>query len=203
MPEVSASTVSQVDPLALDVLFNEARTHNVWQEKEVEDKILKDLYSLMKMAPTSMNISPARIVFVKSSSGKERLRPALVSGNVEKTMTAPVCAVIGYDVSCWKNLNKLFPFKDMSQLFENNPEFAETTAFRNGSMQGAYFILAARSLGLDCGPMSGFDNARVDEEFFSGTEIKSNFLCNLGYGVWDNIPSRAPRLQFGEVCKII
>tara|TARA_B100000029_G_scaffold29105_1_gene28079 strand:+ start:3581 stop:4192 length:612 start_codon:yes stop_codon:yes gene_type:complete len=203
MPEVSASTVSQVDPLALDVLFNEARTHNVWQEKEVEDKILEDLYSLMKMAPTSMNISPARIVFVKSSSGKERLRPALVSGNVEKTMTAPVCAVIGYDVSCWKNLNKLFPFKDMSQLFENNPEFAETTAFRNGSMQGAYFILAARSLGLDCGPMSGFDNARVDEEFFSGTEIKSNFLCNLGYGVWDNIPSRAPRLQFGEVCKII
>ena len=203
MPEVSASTVSQVDPLALDVLFNEARTHNVWQEKEVEDKILEDLYSLMKMAPTSMNISPARIVFVKSSSGKERLRPALVSGNVEKTMTAPVCAVIGYDVSCWKKLNKLFPFKDMSQLFENNPEFAETTAFRNGSMQGAYFILAARSLGLDCGPMSGFDNARVDEEFFSGTEIKSNFLCNLGYGVWDNIPSRAPRLQFGEVCKII
>ena len=203
MPEVSASTVSQVDPLALDVLFNEARTHNVWQEKEVEDKILEDLYSLMKMAPTSMNISPARIVFVKSSSGKERLRPALVSGNVEKTMTAPVCAVIGYDVSCWKNLNKLFPFKDMSQLFENNPEFAETTAFRNGSMQGAYFILAARSLGLDCGPMSGFDNARVDEEFFTGTEIKSNFLCNLGYGVWDNIPSRAPRLQFGEVCKII
>jgi 3-hydroxypropanoate dehydrogenase len=203
MPEVSASTVSQVDPLALDVLFNEARTHNVWQEKEVEDKILEDLYSLMKMAPTSMNISPARIIFVKSSSGKERLRPALVSGNVEKTMTAPVCAVIGYDVSCWKNLNKLFPFKDMSQLFENNPEFAETTAFRNGSMQGAYFILAARSLGLDCGPMSGFDNARVDEEFFSGTEIKSNFLCNLGYGVWDNIPSRAPRLQFGEVCKII
>ena len=197
MPEVSASTVSQVDPLALDVLFNEARTHNVWQEKEVEDKILEDLYSLMKMAPTSMNISPARIIFVKSSSGKERLRPALVSGNVEKTMTAPVCAVIGYDVSCWKNLNKLFPFKDMSQLFENNPEFAETTAFRNGSMQGAYFILAARSLGLDCGPMSGFDNARVDEEFFSGTEIKSNFLCNLGYGVWDNIPSRAPRLQFG------
>ena len=203
MPEVSASTVSQVDPLALDVLFNEARTHNVWQEKEVEDKILEDLYSLMKMAPTSMNISPARIIFVKSSSGKERLRPALVSGNVEKTMTAPVCAVIGYDVSCWKNLNKLFPFKDMSQLFENNPEFAETTAFRNGSMQGAYFILAARSLGLDCGPMSGFDNARVDEEFFSGTEIKSNFLCNLGYGVWDNIPSRAPRLQFGEACKII
>ena len=203
MPEVSASTVSQVDPLALDVLFNEARTHNVWQEKEVEDKILEDLYSLMKMAPTSMNISPARIIFVKSSSGKERLRPALVSGNVEKTMTAPVCAVIGYDVSCWKNLNKLFPFKDMSQLFENNPEFAEITAFRNGSMQGAYFILAARSLGLDCGPMSGFDNARVDEEFFSGTEIKSNFLCNLGYGVWDNIPSRAPRLQFGEVCKII
>ena len=203
MPEVSASTVSQVDPLALDILFNEARTHNVWQEKEIEDKILEDLYSLMKMAPTSMNISPARIIFVKSSSGKERLRPALVSGNVEKTMTAPVCAVIGYDVSCWKNLNKLFPFKDMSQLFENNPEFAETTAFRNGSMQGAYFILAARSLGLDCGPMSGFDNARVDEEFFSGTEIKSNFLCNLGYGVWDNIPSRAPRLQFGEVCKII
>ena len=203
MPEVSASTVSQVDPLALDVLFNEARTHNDWQQKEVEDKILEDLYSLMRMAPTSMNVSPARIIFVKSSSGKERLRPALVSGNVEKTMTAPVCAVIGYDVSCWKNLNKLFPFKDMSQLFENNPEFAETTAFRNGSMQGAYFILAARSLGLDCGPMSGFDNARVDEEFFSGTEIKSNFLCNLGYGVWDNIPSRAPRLQFGEVCKII
>ena len=118
-------------------------------------------------------------------------------------MTAPVCAIIGYDVACWKNLDKLFPFKDMSQLFTENPQFAETTAFRNGSMQGAYFILAARSIGLDCGPMSGFDNVKVDEEFFGGTEIKSNFLCNLGYGVWDNIPNRAPRLEFDEVCKIV
>ena len=203
MQKVSANTVSQLDPLALDLLFIEARTHTVWQDKDVDTSVLEHLYRLMKMAPTSMNISPARIVFIKSSEAKERLRPALVSGNVEKTMTAPVCAIIGYDVSCWKNLDKLFPFKDMSQLFTENPQFAETTAFRNGSMQGAYFILAARSIGLDCGPMSGFDNVKVDEEFFGGTEIKSNFLCNLGYGVWDNIPNRAPRLEFDEVCKIV
>ena len=203
MQKVSGNTMPQLDPIALDLLFNEARTHNDWQDRDVEECALENLYCLMKMAPTSMNISPARIIFIKSNEAKERLRPALVSGNVEKTMTAPVCAIIGYDVSCWKNLDKLFPFKDMSQLFAQNPQFAETTAFRNGSMQGAYFILAARSIGLDCGPMSGFDNVKVDEEFFGGTEIKSNFLCNLGYGIWDNIPNRAPRLEFDEVCKII
>jgi 3-hydroxypropanoate dehydrogenase len=157
----------------------------------------------MKMAPTSMNISPARIIFVKTEEGKEKLKPALVSGNVEKTMTAPVCAIIGHDLDCWKQLPKLFPFKDMSSLFSNNPDFVLSTAFRNCSMQGAYLIMAARALGLDCGPMSGFDNDLVDKEFFSGTTVKSNFLCNIGYGRKENLSDRAPRFNFEDVCQII
>lgn len=194
---------NRLDKRSLNLLFNDARTHNVWQDKPVEDALLVNLFDLMKMAPTSMNISPARIVFVTSQTAKERLRPALVSGNIEKTMTAPVCAIIGNDLECWKHLSRLFPFKDMSKMFVENSTFAEKTAFRNGSMQGGYFIMAARSLGLDCGPMSGFNNDVVDAEFFSGRDIQSNFLCNLGYGVWDNIPDRAPRFEFDEVCQIL
>ena len=194
---------NRLDQPSLDLLFEGARTHNVWQDKPVEDSILVKLFDLMKMAPTSMNISPARIVFVTSQAAKERLRPALVSGNIEKTMTAPVCAIIGNDLECWKHLNRLFPFKDVSKMFSENSDFAEKTAFRNGSMQGGYFIMAARSLGLDCGPMSGFDNDVVDKEFFSGRDVQSNFLCNLGYGIWDNIPDRAPRFEFDEVCEIL
>lgn len=201
--ELSRTGIDSLDSAALDLLFGNARTHNVWQDRTVSEIVLRRLFDLMKMAPTSMNISPARIIFVKTEEGKEKLKPALVSGNVEKTMTAPVCAIIGHDLDCWKQLPKLFPFKDMSSLFSNNPDFVLSTAFRNCSMQGAYLIMAARALGLDCGPMSGFDNDLVDKEFFSGTAVKSNFLCNIGYGRKENLSDRAPRFNFEDVCQII
>ena len=201
--ELSRTGIDSLDSAALDLLFGNARTHNVWQDRTVSEIVLRRLFDLMKMAPTSMNISPARIIFVKTEEGKEKLKPALVSGNVEKTMTAPVCAIIGHDLDCWKQLPKLFPFKDMSSLFSNNPDFVLSTAFRNCSMQGAYLIMAARALGLDCGPMSGFDNDLVDKEFFSGTAVKSNFLCNIGYGRKENLSDRAPRFNFEDVCEVI
>ena len=201
--DLSRIGIDSLDSVALDLLFGNARTHNVWQDRTVSEIVLRRLFDLMKMAPTSMNISPARIIFVKTEEGKEKLKPALVSGNVEKTMTAPVCAIIGHDLDCWKQLPKLFPFKDMSSLFSNNPDFVLSTAFRNCSMQGAYLIMAARALGLDCGPMSGFDNDLVDKEFFSGTAVKSNFLCNIGYGRKEKLSDRAPRFNFEDVCQII
>ena len=199
----SCKEINSLGPAGLNLLFDNARTHNVWQDRAVSETVLRRLFDLMKMAPTSMNISPARIIFVKTEEGKEKLKPALVSGNVEKTMTAPVCAIIGHDLDCWRQLPKLFPFKDMSSLFSNNPDFVQSTAFRNCSMQGAYLIMAARALGLDCGPMSGFDNDLVDKEFFSGTAVKSNFLCNIGYGRKEKLSDRAPRFNFEDVCQII
>ena len=201
--DLSRTGIDSLDSAALDLLFGNARTHNVWQDRTVSEIVLRRLFDLMKMAPTSINISPARIIFVKTEEGKEKLKPALVSGNVEKTMTAPVCAIIGHDLDCWKQLPKLFPFKDMSSLFSNNPDFVLSTAFRNCSMQGAYLIMAARALGLDCGPMSGFDNDLVDKEFFSGTAVKSNFLCNIGYGRKEKLSDRAPRFNFEDVCQVI
>ena len=201
--DLSRTGIDSLDCAALDLLFGNARTHNVWQDRTVSEIVLRRLFDLMKMAPTSMNISPARIIFVKTEQGKEKLKPALVSGNVEKTMTAPVCAIIGHDLDCWKQLPKLFPFKDMTSLFSNNSDFVLSTAFRNCSMQGAYMIMAARALGLDCGPMSGFDNDLVDKEFFSGTAVKSNFLCNIGYGRKEKLSDRAPRFNFEDVCEVI
>ena len=201
--DLSCTGIDSLDSAALDLLFENARTHNVWQDRTVSEIVLRRLFDLMKMAPTSMNISPARIIFVKTEQGKEKLKPALVSGNVEKTMTAPVCAVIGHDLDCWKQLPKLFPYKDMTSLFSNNPDFVVNTAFRNCSMQGAYLIMAARALGLDCGPMSGFDNDLIDKEFFPGTAVKSNFLCNIGYGRKEKLSDRAPRFNFEDVCQII
>lgn len=201
--DLSCTGIDSLDSAALDLLFENARTHNVWQDRTVSEIVLRRLFDLMKMAPTSMNISPARIIFVKTEQGKEKLKPALVSGNVEKTMTAPVCAIIGHDLDCWKQLPKLFPYKDMTSLFSNNPDFVVNTAFRNCSMQGAYLIMAARALGLDCGPMSGFDNDLVDKEFFPGTAVKSNFLCNIGYGRKEKLSDRAPRFNFEDVCQII
>ena len=201
--DLSHTGIDSLDSAALDLLFGNARTYNVWQDRTVSEAVLRRLFDLMKMAPTSMNISPARIIFVKTEQGKEKLKPALVSGNLEKTMTAPVCAIIGHDLDCWKQLPKLFPFKDMSSLFSNNPDFVLSTAFRNCSMQGAYLIMAARALGLDCGPMSGFDNDLVDKEFFSGTAVKSNFLCNIGYGRKEKLSDRAPRFNFEDVCQVI
>ena len=187
----------------LDLLFREARTHSHWLDGEVTDVLLEAAYDLAKMPPTSANCSPMRIVFVRSREAKERLKPALIEGNVEKTMAAPVTAVIGYDTRFYELLPRLFPHTDARSWFEGNEALIEETAFRNGTLQGAYFIQAARALGLDCGPMSGFDRAKVDQEFFPDGRIKSNFLCNLAYGDASKLLPRSPRLEFGDACEVI
>jgi 3-hydroxypropanoate dehydrogenase len=188
----------------LDVIFRNARTHSVWLDKPVEDALLKQVYDLAKMGPTSANMCPMRIVFVKSREAKERLKPALDTGNVDKTMKAPVTAIIGMDIHFYEKLPKLFPHADARSWFKDLPEnVLEYVALRNSSLQGAYFMLAARALGLDCGPMSGFDNAKVDEAFFAGTTVKSNFLCNLGHGDASKLHPRSPRLSFEEACKMV
>ena len=188
----------------LDLIFREARTHSVWLDKPVEDALLEQVYDLAKMGPTSANMCPMRIIFVKSREAKERLKPALDAGNVDKTMKAPVTAIIGMDIHFYEKLPKLFPRADAKSWFKDLPEnVLEYIALRNSSLQGAYFMLAARALGLDCGPMSGFDNAKVDEAFFAGTTVKSNFLCNLGYGDASKLYPRSPRLSFEEACKLV
>ncbi|WP_044564236.1 malonic semialdehyde reductase [Azospirillum sp. B4] len=186
-----------------DLLFRTARTQNGWIDKPVPEALLRELYDLFKFGPTSANCSPARIVFVTSAEGKERLKPALSGNNTEKTMTAPVTAIIGHDLAFYDQLPRLFPHADARSWFTSSEELARTTAFRNGTLQGAYLMLAARSLGLDCGPMSGFDNAKVDAEFFPGGTVKSNFLCNLGYGDPSKVFPRLPRLEFEEACSIV
>lgn len=187
----------------LDLIFRAARTHSHWREGEVSDVLLEAVYDLAKMAPTSANCSPLRIVFVRSKAAKARLRPALDAGNVDKTMAAPVTAIIGYDTLFYDLLPKLFPHADARSWFAGNDAKIAETAFRNGSLGGAYFIVAARALGLDCGPMSGFNNAKLDAEFFPDGRIKSNFLCNLGYGDADKLRPRSPRLEFAEACRIV
>jgi 3-hydroxypropanoate dehydrogenase len=189
---------------ALDQLFLEAHTHNAWQDKPVADELLHRLYDMLRMAPTSANSSPARIVFVKSQAAKEQLMPALMEGNRAKSMAAPVIAVIGYDLHFYDKLGQLFPnAPDAHTWFNKDEQTAFTNAFRNGSLQGAYLMIAARALGLDCGPMSGFDSAMVDQMFFAGTNVRSNFLCNLGYGDVKGVYPRNPRLSFAEACKIV
>ena len=188
---------------ALEQILTKARTHSGWLPEPVSDELLGEIYNLMKWGPTSANSSPARIVFVKSPEAKDKLLPCMAEGNVEKTKTAPVTAIIAQDMEFYEKLPKLFPFADARSWFAGNKPFIESTAFRNSSLQGAYFIIAARSLGLDCGPMSGFDNAKVDEAFFQGTCWKSNFICNLGYGDSSKLRPRAPRLEFNEACKIL
>ncbi len=188
---------------AFDQLFFQAHTNNAWQDKPVADELLQRLYETLRMAPTSMNCCPTRIVFVKSQAAKEKLNPALMEGNRAKSMAAPVTAIIGYDTHFYDQLPKLFPNNpDARDMFAGNTALADISAFRNGTLQGAYLILAARALGLDCGPMSGFDNAVVDQLFFAGTNVKSNFLCNLGYGDPKGIYPRNPRLAFSEACSI-
>jgi 3-hydroxypropanoate dehydrogenase len=202
----------------LDLLFRHARTHNAWLDKPVGDDALRALYDLMKWGPTSANCSPARILFLRTPEAKQRLMPALAPGNVAKTMAAPVTAIIGYDARFYDHLPKLFPQADARSWFANTPELAEVTARRNSSLQGAYLMLAARALGLDCGPMSGFDQAKVDHEFFPGgqaahsefqqeyfsdSHIKTNFICNLGYGDAAKLFARNPRLEFDEACKLL
>ena len=188
---------------AFDQLLLEAHTHNAWQDRAVPDELLHRLYDNLRMAPTSMNCSPARIVFVKSKAAKEKLNQALMEGNRTKTMAAPVTAIIGYDTRFYEQLPKLFPpMPNARDMFASNAALADISAFRNGTLQGAYLILTARALGLDCGPMSGFDNATVDQLFFAGTTVKSNFLCNLGYGDAKGVYPRSPRLAFDEACSI-
>jgi 3-hydroxypropanoate dehydrogenase len=188
---------------ALKQILTEARTHSVWLPEPVSDDLLVQVYNLMKWGPTSANCCPARIVFVKSPEAKAKLLPCMAEGNVEKTKTAPVTAIIAQDMEFYEKLPKLFPFADARSWFAGNKPFIESTAFRNSTLQGAYFMIAARSVGLDCGPMSGFDNAKVDAAFFEGTAWKSNFICNLGYGDSSKLHPRAPRLEFNEACKIL
>jgi 3-hydroxypropanoate dehydrogenase len=193
----------QLDDRSLDIIFRAARTHNEWLDKPVSDELLHQIYDLMKWAPTSANSSPARIVFVRSAAAKERLLPAMSPGNLEKTRAAPVTAIIAYDTEFHEKLPKLFPQADARSWFAGNQPLIDTTAFRNGTLQGAYLILAARALGLDAGPMSGFDNAKVDKEFFPDGKVKSNFVINLGYGDHAKLFPRNPRLPFAEAAQIL
>lgn len=189
----------------LDLLFNTARTYSSWLDKPVDAGILKQIYDLAKMAPTSANCQPMHVIFVTSKEAKEKLKPCLAGGNVDKTMAAPATAIIAYDSKFQDQLHRFWPHgaEGMKANYDKNPQAAYEAAFRNGSLQGGYFILAARALGLDCGPMSGFDNAKVDEAFFSGTSLKSNFLCNLGHGDPSKLYPRGPRPSFDEYCEII
>jgi 3-hydroxypropanoate dehydrogenase len=208
----------RLDDAALNALFREARTFSKWLPQPVTDETVHELYDLLKWAPTSANAAPARFAFLRSKNAKERLRPALAPLNVEKTMTAPLTVIVAYDLKFYEHLSKLFPHSPgMANHFANNPEMVEVTAKRNSSLQGAYLIMAARALGLDCGPMSGFDQAKVDSEFFSAGKpcfgcdqeffseghVKSNFLCNLGYGDSAALHPRLPRLGFSEACSIL
>ena len=186
----------------LDRLFRQARTQNRWQDRPVPDAKLQEIYDILKWGPTSANSSPARFVFVRTREGKERLRPALSSGNLEKTMTSPVVAIVAYDPNFHDLLPKLFPHTDARSWFVGNDALVQTTAFRNGTLQGAYLMIAARAVGLDVGAMSGFDNAKVDEAFFAGTDWRSNFLVNLGYGDPSGLFDRSPRLSFDEACRL-
>jgi 3-hydroxypropanoate dehydrogenase len=196
----TGSPRAAVSDACLDQIFREARTHNVWLPQPVPFELLRQAYELSALGPTSANTTPARYVFLTTPQAKERLRPALSAGNLEKTMAAPVTVIIAWDTEFHEKLPKLFPARDMRSIFAGKPDLIEATAFRNSSLEGAYFILAARALGLDCGPMSGFDNAKVNAEFFPDGKWKSNFLCNLGYGDSAKLFPRSPRLPFDEAC---
>ena len=188
----------------LNKLFLKARSHYSWKKKNIDEQILKDLYDLVKNCPTSANSEPMRVIFLKSKKSKERIKTHLSEGNVEKTMTAPIVAIIAYDTKFYEHLPKLFPHNPgMKEVLSKPAEKAHITAFRNSTLQGGYFILAARALGLDVGPMSGFDNAAVDAEFFANTNWRSNFICNLGFGDDSKVPERDPRLDFAKACRVI
>jgi nitroreductase len=191
-----------LDEASLDILFRQARTHNVWLKTPVTDQQLHRIYDLMKWGPTSANCSPARIVFVKSPEEKEKLVACMAPGNAAKTREAPVTAIIGMDMAFYEKLPQLFPHTDARSWFVGNQPLIEATAFRNSSLQGGYFIMAARAVGLDCGPMSGFDADKVNATFFAGTTIKANFVCSLGYGDASKVFPRSPRLGFEEACSV-
>lgn len=192
-----------LDQAGLDLLFTQARTHNAWTDKPVDPGLLHRLYDLLKWAPTSANCSPLRVLFLTSTEAKERLRPALSQGNLAKTMSAPVVAILAYDNLFYDHLPRLFPHTDARSWFTGDPATAAATAFRNGTLQAGYFILAARALGLDCGPMSGFDAAKVNATFFPDGRYQVNFLCNLGYGDPAGLHPRSPRFDFQDACEIL
>ncbi|MBX3039210.1 MAG: malonic semialdehyde reductase [Bdellovibrionaceae bacterium] len=196
--------MEQIAQASLDQIFLNARTHSNWQDRKIDPGTLQKVYDLMKWGPTSGNCCPLRILFVATPEGKDKLIPCMSKGNVEKTKTAPVTAVFAQDMQFYEKLTKLAPhLKDAKAAYEGKEALIEETAFRNSSLQAAYFIIAARSMGLDCGPMSGFDKKKMDETFFAGTSWKSNFVCNLGYGVPDKVYPRAPRLDFDEACRTV
>ncbi|HBG35360.1 MAG: malonic semialdehyde reductase [Alphaproteobacteria bacterium GWC2_42_16] len=196
--------MGKIAKAALNQIFKDARTYSKWFDKPVSEELLHTIYDLMKLGPTSANCCPLRIVFVRSKEAKERLRPHLNEGNVAKTMSAPLTAILGYDLQFYEHLPFLYPYVDAKSWFEGKEDFAQETAFRNSTLQGAYFIIAARACGLDCGPMSGFSNQGVDKEFFPEGRFKSNFLCNLGYGDPSGLRGpRSPRLSFDQACQIL
>ncbi len=204
MSETSRTThPPKVASDALDQLFRQARTHSAWLPKRVPVEALREAYDLARFGPTSANSSPARFVFLESEAAKARLLPALAPLNVEKTKAAPVTVIVAWDAEFYDKLPKLFPHADMRSFFAGNEALAEETAFRNSSLQGGYFILAARAVGLDCGPMSGFDKAKVNAEFFPDGKWKANFICNLGYGDPSKLFPRNPRLEFEEACRVL
>jgi 3-hydroxypropanoate dehydrogenase len=209
---------SRLDDSAFDVLFREARTHHSWLDTPVSDDTLRELYDLLKWAPTAANASPARFAFIRTKAAKERLKEALAPGNIAQTMAAPVTVIVAYDLKFFDKLGRLYPPNPrMGKMYADNPDLAEQTARRNSSLQGAYLMMAARTLGLDCGPMSGFNNSKLDElffeagnpcegcdqEFFPEGHVKSNFLCNLGYGDASKVFPRLPRLAFSEACSLL
>ena len=195
---------TMLDDAGLDLILRKARTQNGWLDKPVSDDQLRAIYDIMRLGPTSANSCPARILFLRTPEAKARLLPALTPGNVDKTKAAPVTAIIGYDTRFFEFFPKLFPHRpEMRDAFANNPENAEITAFRNGTLQGAYFMIAARAVGLDVGGMSGFDNAKVDTEFFPDRRVKSNFLCNVGHGDPAKVLAKLPRLDFDEACTLL
>lgn len=192
-----------LNPATQDALFTKARTHNGWQSKEVSDVQLQQIYDLMKWCPTSANCSPARIVFVRGAEAKEKLLACMAPGNLEKTRAAPVTAIIGMDMAFYEKLPQLFPHADARSWFVGNQGLIDATAFRNSSLQGGYFIIAARAVGLDCGPMSGFDVDKLNAAFFANTTVKVNFVCSVGYGDPAKLYPRSPRLPFSEACQIV
>ena len=197
------SAYRPLDEYHLDLIFRHARSHNGWTDEPVSDDVLHKLHDLTKMGATSMNCCPARFIFITSDEEKERLKPALAEGNVAKAMAAPVITIIANDFEFYKQMPKLFPIMDVNPIFEGNDGLIESTAMRNGTLQAGYFMLAARTLGLDCGPMSGFDNMVVDDLYFKGSETRSNFICCLGHGDTEKLFQRLPRFDFEEACKII
>lgn len=194
--------MNALDNQALAQLFTEARTHHAFLDKEIPDEVLKQLYDLTKWAPTAFNMSPARFVFVKSKAAKEKLAQALMPNNIPQTMQASVTVIVATDTEFYDELPRLFPAYDARPIFANNPQAAEIAGFRNGTLQGAYLLMASRALGLDSGAMSGFDNAKVDELFFPDGKTRSNFLINLGYGDSSQLYPRGPRLAFEEAARI-